>query len=106
MDAAGPDTVVSWKATGYPGNRVATTDSMSLRTAASVPHTTPIVTGSTGIGRRGRSRRPSAANRRRVSAISSAMAPSPTGVTSSATSWTWPRSLAHWSTPTTHTRSP
>ncbi len=34
------------------------------------------------------------------------MAPSPTGVTSSATSCTWPRSLPHCKMPTTHTRSP
>ena len=33
---------------GNPGKRVPATDSMSLRTAASVPHTTPITAGSTG----------------------------------------------------------
>ena len=43
IDAAGPDTVVSWKTRGYPGNRTPATDSMSLRTAASVPQTTPIL---------------------------------------------------------------
>src|SRR5262245_63849198 len=43
--APGPDTLVSSNRSGYPGNRTAATDSMSLRTAASDPQTTPTTAG-------------------------------------------------------------
>ena len=79
---------------------------MSLRTAASAPQTTPMHAGSRGRARRGRSSRPGAPRRRRVSAISAAMAPAPTGVTSSAFRCSWPRSAVQSRAPTTHTRSP
>src|SRR5581483_7509996 len=102
----GPDTVVSAKSTGYPGNLAATTDSMSARTAASWPQTTPIPAGRRGTGRRGRRSSPSASRRARASAIIAAIAPSPTGTTSSATSCSWPQSVTHSRRPVTATRSP
>jgi hypothetical protein len=62
--------------------------------------------GSRGTGLRGRSIKPSAASLERVSAIIAATAPSPIGVTSSASRTNWPLSLPQTSVPTTVTRSP
>jgi hypothetical protein len=62
--------------------------------------------GRRGIGLPGLPIKPSAASRERVSAIIAATAPSPMGVTSSASRSNWPLSLPQTSVPTTTTRSP